>query len=119
MASQAPRTAVYTANAPTPLPQFSQAVTFNGMVYCSGNIGLDPKTMKLVEGSVTDRTRQALTNLRHILEAAGSSFDRVVKCNIFLTTMADFAKMNEAWDEFFPNDPKPVRKSPNSAMLTW
>ncbi|KAK2776348.1 hypothetical protein FQN53_002706, partial [Emmonsiellopsis sp. PD_33] len=97
-------------DAPKPLPQYSQAVNYNGMIYCSGNIGMDPKTMTLVEGSIKDRTRQALTNLRNILEAGGSSFDHVVKCNIFLTTMDNFAAMNEVWDEFSPVDPKPVRR---------
>lgn len=102
------RTAVSTPNAPAPLPQFSQAVTYNKMIYCSGNIGLDPATGKLVSGTVTDRTRQALRNLSAVLAAGGSSTDRVVKANIFLTTMDDFAAMNVAWDEVFTEDPKPV-----------
>ena len=102
------RTAVYTPSAPKPLPHFSQAVTYNNMVYCSGNIGLDPATNKLVEGTVTDRTRQALRNLRAVLEAAGSGFDRVVKANIFIPNMDNFAQVNVAWDEVFTEDPKPV-----------
>ncbi|KAK2753666.1 hypothetical protein FQN55_000029 [Onygenales sp. PD_40] len=104
------RNHVYSPDAPKPLPQYSQAVNYNGMIYCSGNIGMDPKTMTLVEGSIKDRTQQALTNLRNILEAGGSSFDRAVKCNIFLTTMDNFAAMNDVWDEFFPDDPKSVRR---------
>jgi 2-iminobutanoate/2-iminopropanoate deaminase len=102
------RTAVSTPNSPVPLPQFSQAVKYNNMIYCSGNIGLDPKTNQLVSGTVTDRTRQALCNLSAILEAGGSSLDRVVKANIFLTTMDNFAAMNAAWDEFFTENPKHV-----------
>ena len=78
------------------------------MIYCSGNIGINPDTKSLVEGSITDRTEQALTNLKHILNAAGSSLENVVKVNIFITTMDNFAKMNEAWDEFFTAEVKPV-----------
>ncbi|KAF7526235.1 hypothetical protein G7054_g10831 [Neopestalotiopsis clavispora] len=100
---------VHTDKAPKPLPQFSQAVKYNGVIYCSGNIGLDPATFRLVEGGVKEETRRALRNLSTILEEAGSSFKNVFKVNIFLTTMDNFATMNEAWDEFFTQDVKPVR----------
>ncbi|KAK6087101.1 hypothetical protein SCUP234_02194 [Seiridium cupressi] len=98
---------VYTDKAPKPLPQFSQAVKYNGTVYCSGNIGFDPATFQLVEGGVKEQTRRALRNLSTVLEEAGSSLNNVVKVNIFLTTMDNFAAMNEAWDEFFTQDVKP------------
>ncbi|KAF5636936.1 endoribonuclease L-PSP [Fusarium sp. NRRL 25303] len=101
--------AVYTADACAPLPQFSQAVKYNGMVYCSGSIGIDPATDDLVSGSVTDRARMALKNLQAVLEAAGSSLGRVVKANVFLADMKDFGAFNIAWDEVFPNEPKPCR----------
>ncbi|RBA10400.1 endoribonuclease L-PSP [Fusarium proliferatum] len=101
--------AVYTADACAPLPQFSQAVKYNGMVYCSGSIGIDPATDDLVPGSVTDRARMALKNLQAVLEAAGSSLDRVVKANVFLADMKDFGAFSTAWDEFFPTEPKPCR----------
>ncbi|KAK0611545.1 Endoribonuclease L-PSP/chorismate mutase-like protein [Immersiella caudata] len=101
--------AIFTEKAPKPLPQFSQAIKYNGIVYCSGSIGLDPATWKVVEGTVRDRTRQALKNLSAVLEEAGSSFRNVVKMNIFLTTMDSFAAMNEAYDEFFTWDSKPCR----------
>ncbi|KAF3763667.1 putative brt1 protein [Cryphonectria parasitica EP155] len=100
---------VHTNAAPQPLPQFSQAVKYNGMVYCSGNIGLDPATKQIVEGTVKDRARQALKNLQSVLEEAGSGLRNVVKVNVFITTMDDFATMNEAYDEFFTSDPKPCR----------
>jgi reactive intermediate/imine deaminase len=82
--------AVLTSNAPPPLPFFSQAIKCNGMVYCSGSIGTDPTTLKLVEGGVADRTRQSLKNLSAVLEAAGSGIDNVVKVNVFLTNMVSF-----------------------------
>ncbi|RSM19629.1 hypothetical protein CDV31_001516 [Fusarium ambrosium] len=103
------REPVTTSAACAPLPQFSQAVKYNGMVYCSGTLGIDPTTEELVSGTVTDRARMALKNLQAVLEAAGSSMDRVVKANIFLANMKDFDAVNVAWDEFFPKDPKPCR----------
>ncbi|KAF4991502.1 hypothetical protein FGRMN_7776 [Fusarium graminum] len=72
------REPVRTTAAAVPLPQFSQAVKYNGIVYCSGSIGIDPVTDALVPGTATDRARMALQNLKAVLEAAGSSMDRVV-----------------------------------------
>ncbi|ORY58877.1 Endoribonuclease L-PSP/chorismate mutase-like protein [Pseudomassariella vexata] len=105
----APISAVWTSKSPKPLPQFSQAVKFNGMVYCSGNIGLDPATSKLVDGGVKEQTRQALKNLSAVLAEAGSGISNVIKVNVFLTTMDNFAAMNEAYDEFFNTETKPCR----------
>ncbi|KAI1121829.1 L-psp endoribonuclease family protein [Nemania abortiva] len=102
--------AVFTQNSPAPLPQFSQAVKYNGMVYCSGNIGIDPATKELAQGGVQPETRVALKNLSAVLEAAGSRLENIVKVNVFLTTMDDFAPMNQVYDEFFGSiDPKPCR----------
>ncbi|KAL2151339.1 hypothetical protein VTH82DRAFT_6437 [Thermothelomyces myriococcoides] len=105
----APQVAVLTDKAPKPIPQLSQAVKYNGMVYCSGSLGVDPETSKFVEGSVKERTRQALKNLSAVLEAAGSSLKNVVKMNVFLTDMSNFAAMNQVYDEFFVWEPKPCR----------
>ncbi|RMZ77587.1 hypothetical protein DV737_g4281, partial [Chaetothyriales sp. CBS 132003] len=100
---------ILTNDAPAPLPQFSQAVTFNGTVYCSGNIGIQPGTgFQLVKGTPKDRARQALTNLQAVLKAAGSGLEHVVKMNIYLTNMDNFTQVNEAYDEFFKQDKKPV-----------
>ncbi|KAJ6445414.1 fungal specific transcription factor domain-containing protein [Purpureocillium lavendulum] len=102
--------AVHTTGAPQPLPQFSQAVKYNGMVYLSGNIGAIPgKAFELVQGTVKDRARQAIRNIAAILEASGSRLENIVKLNIYITTMKDFALVNEAYDEFFTWDPKPAR----------
>ncbi|KAH7319497.1 Endoribonuclease L-PSP/chorismate mutase-like protein [Rhexocercosporidium sp. MPI-PUGE-AT-0058] len=105
----AAKTAVVTDKAPPPLPFFSQAIKCNGMVYCSGSIGMDPASMKLVEGSIEGRTEQALANLTAVLAAAGSSIENVVKVNVFLTDMKDFAAMNGVYAKVFTKDPKPVR----------
>jgi reactive intermediate/imine deaminase len=98
---------VSTSAAPPPLPQFVQAVKHNGLLFCSGSIGVDPATGNIVEGTVADRTLQALKNLTAVLEAGGSSLDQVLKVNIYLTDMANFATMNEAWDKVFTGS-KPV-----------
>lgn len=119
------RQPVTTSAASAALPQFSQAVKYHGMVYCSGTLGIDPATDELVPGSITDRARVALRNLKKILEAADSNLDRVVKANIYLADMKDFAAFNVAWDEAFPQDPKPVSLglckllSSQSAQLTF
>ncbi|KAI0439139.1 L-psp endoribonuclease family protein [Xylaria telfairii] len=93
--------AVSTQSSPAPLPQFSQAIKYNGMVYCSGSIGIDVATKELVKGGVQPETRAAIKNLSAVLEAAGSNLDSIVKVNVFLTTMDDFAPMNQVYDEFF------------------
>jgi len=101
--------AVKTDKAPPPMPFFSQAIKCGGMVYCSGSIGMDSTTNKLVEGSVGDRAAQSLKNLAAVLEAAGSSIDNAVKVNVFLTNMEDFAAMNKVYDQVFSKEPKPCR----------
>ncbi|KAF2807678.1 YjgF-like protein [Mytilinidion resinicola] len=106
----ASKQAVSTTKAPAPLPQFSLAIKYNGMVYCSGSIGVNPATKKLAEGGIKSETRQAIQNLVAVLEEAGSSLANIVKVNIFLTTMDHFKTMNEAYDEFFGAiEPKPCR----------
>ncbi|KAG9243318.1 Endoribonuclease L-PSP/chorismate mutase-like protein [Calycina marina] len=101
--------AVLTTKAPPPLPFFTQAIKFQGLVYCSGSIGVDPATSEFVKGGVADRTRQCLQNLAEVLEAAGSSIDNCVQVKVFLTDMVNFAAMNKVYAEFFHKDPKPVR----------
>ncbi|RSL75707.1 hypothetical protein CEP51_010628 [Fusarium floridanum] len=103
-------TPIFTPEGANPLPQFSQAVVYNGLVYVSGNVGFKPgPNAELVEGTTKDRARQILTNIRSVLQAAGSSLDNVIKMNIYLTDMANFGALNEAYDEFFTQDIKPAR----------
>jgi reactive intermediate/imine deaminase len=102
------QSAVRTCEAPAPLPQFSQAVKYDGLLFCSGSIGMDPATNKLIEGTTKDRARWALRNLQSVIEADGSSMYRVLKATVFLNNMSNFPMLNEAWDEFFSMEPKPV-----------
>jgi 2-iminobutanoate/2-iminopropanoate deaminase len=106
------KTVISTTAAPPPLPQFVQAVKYNGIIFASGSIGIDPATGAIVEGTVADRTIQALKNLSAVLEAGGSSLEQALKINIYLTDMANFATMNEAWDKIFTGS-KPVRSKCN------
>jgi 2-iminobutanoate/2-iminopropanoate deaminase len=90
-------TLVHTDNAPAAIGPYSQAVVTDGWVFCSGQIPLDPNTGEMLTGSVTEQTELVLSNLRSVLEAAGSSFDLVVKTTVFLSDMNTFAEMNEVY----------------------
>ena len=92
---------VHTQDAPAAIGPYSQAVVAGGLVFCSGQIAMDPSTGALVEGDVAAQTRQVLANLDAVLRAAGSSLDRVVKCTVYLTSMDDFSLMNMAYAEAF------------------
>lgn len=92
---------VHTQDAPAAIGPYSQAVIANGLVFCSGQIPMDATTMALVDGDVAAQTRKVLANLEAVLVAAGSSLSRVVKCTVFLSSMDDFAAMNEVYAEAF------------------
>jgi 2-iminobutanoate/2-iminopropanoate deaminase len=92
---------VQTDKAAAPIGPYSQAVVANGFVFVAGEKGLDPATGKIVPGGIAAETRQTLTNIKHILEAAGSSFDRCVQAFVYLTDISEFAAMNEVYAEFF------------------
>ena len=96
---------IHTDKAPQAIGPYSQAVRTEGMVYTAGQIGLDPATMEIVSGGVEAETRQALNNLKQVLEAASSGLNYVVKTTVFLRDMADFPKMNAVYAEFFPENP--------------
>ncbi|OGQ23792.1 MAG: deaminase, partial [Deltaproteobacteria bacterium RIFCSPHIGHO2_02_FULL_60_17] len=95
------REAVRTDKAPKAIGPYEQAIKADGMVFTAGQIPLDPKTGNIVEGGITAQTRQVLENLKGVLEAAGSSFDRVVKATVFLKNIADFGAVNEVYAEYF------------------
>jgi 2-iminobutanoate/2-iminopropanoate deaminase len=88
-------------NAPKPLGPYAVANKVGNLVFTAGQIGLDPVTNELAIGGIEAETRQALTNLKHIVEAAGSSMDLVVKTTVFLRDMNDFPKMNNVYAGFF------------------
>jgi len=112
------REIVKTDKAPAPAlgAPYSQAIKANGFVFCSGQLGVDPKTGKLVGEGVEEQARQALKNLQAVLEASGSSLEKVVKTTVLLSDMNDFAKMNSAYSEFFKADP-PARTAFQAGKL--
>ncbi|HSF83070.1 MAG TPA: RidA family protein [Anaerolineales bacterium] len=102
--------------APRALGPYSVANRFGTFVFAAGQLGLDPATGELVKGGVEAETRQALTNLKYVLEAAGSGMDQVVKTTVFLRDMDDFIKMNSVYAEFFTAD-FPARSTVQVAAL--
>jgi 2-iminobutanoate/2-iminopropanoate deaminase len=110
------RTVVSTPNAPQAIGPYSQAISTDNLIFCSGQIPIDPATGEVVSGDVGVVTRQVLNNLKALLEAAGSSLDHVVKTTVFLADMNDFAAMNAVYSEFFPDNP-PARSAVQAAAL--
>ena len=107
---------ISTEKAPAALGPYSQAIKVGNTVYCSGQIPINPATGTIDAITVEDQTRQAITNLRHVLEAAGSGLDKVVKTTVFLADMADFAVVNGVYAELF-GDTKPARSCVQAARL--
>lgn len=95
---------ILTERAPSPIGPYSQAIVSGGFVFCSGQVGLDPKTKKMVQTSIADETRQCLENLKAVLEAAGSSTDKAVRATVYLTSLEYFKEMNEVYHEYFPKN---------------
>ena len=107
---------ISTENAPGAIGPYSQAIKAGGMVFCSGQIPIDPKTGDFVSVAVSEQTEQVLRNLSEVLRAAGSSLDAVVKTTVFLADMNDFAEMNEVYGRFFSEN-KPARATVQAARL--
>ena len=109
------KTIISTANAPAAIGTYSQAVRAGNTVYLSGQIGLNPKSMEL-ESGVPAQIHQVFRNLQAVAEAAGGTLDDVVKLNIFLTDLANFAKVNEIMAQYF-SEPYPARAAVGVASL--
>lgn len=101
---------ITTPLAPAAIGPYSQAVEAGNTIYISGQLPVDPATGQFADGGIKELTTQSLTNLKHILEAAGLGLANVVKTTVFLTDMADFAEMNEIYEQFFAA-PYPARSA--------
>ena len=107
---------VQTDSAPKAIGPYSQAVKANGLVFASGQIPLDPSTMQVVEGGIREQTERVMKNLEAVLEAAGTSLDRVVKTTVFLADLNDFTEMNDTYGRFFGETP-PARSTVQVSRL--
>ncbi len=92
---------ISTQNAPAAIGPYSQALTYNGLVYCSGQIALDAESGELIEGDVVEQAHKCLQNLRSVLIAADSDLDRALKVTVFLKDLGDFAAVNEVYADYF------------------
>jgi len=108
---------VRTDAAPAPVGPYSQAVLHDGVLYCSGQIPLDPTTGEMVSGDIEAQTRQVFANLRAVLEAAGSSLDHVVRASVYLTDLSLFPRVNAVYAEHFRAEPQPARSTIQAAAL--
>ena len=107
---------ISTDKAPGAIGPYSQAIKAGGMIFCSGQIPIDPSTGEFVEGGVAEQTEQVFKNLIAVLEAGGSGLNDVVKTSVFLADMNDFASMNEVYAKYFDSN-KPARATVQAARL--
>ncbi len=107
---------IVTADAPSPIGPYSQAIRANGFLFVSGQIAIDPASSTIVPGGIEEQTRRVMKNLAAILEAAGSALPKVVKTTIFLTNLDDFANVNRIYGEFL-GDVRPARATVQVARL--
>jgi len=107
---------IQTANAPEAIGPYAQAIEANGLIFCSGQIPINPRTGNVEMAGAAEQTRQVLLNLKAVLEAAGSSLGKVVKTTVFLADMGDFPFMNTVYAELF-GDHKPARSTVQVSRL--
>ena len=110
------KSVISTNNAPAAIGPYSQAIKVGNLVFISGQIPIIPATGEILRGDIKLQTRQALENLKHILEAAGSSLDNVVKTTVFMKDLNDYTAINDVYKEFFTNKP-PARATVQAARL--
>jgi 2-iminobutanoate/2-iminopropanoate deaminase len=110
------RDVICTKHAPEAIGPYSQAIKAQGFVFVSGQVAIDPATQQVISGDVAAQTDRILRNVSHILEAAGSGLDKVVRSTVFLKNMGDFAAMNAVYGRFF-NAAPPARSTVEVARL--
>ena len=110
------REVIATDHAPKAIGPYSQAIRANGLVFTSGQVAIDPATQQVISGDVAAQTDRVMKNITGILEAAGTSLDKVLRCTVFLKNMNDFAAMNEVYGRYFNQNP-PARSTVEVARL--
>lgn len=114
---QAVKQIISTPNAPGAIGPYNQAVIYNGILYASGQIAIDPATGELVQGSIEEETHRVLKNIGGILEAAGCTYQDVLKATVFIKDMHQFARINAVYAEYFKPDWAPARETVEVANL--
>jgi len=104
-------------NAPSPIGPYNQAVIANGFMYISGQVGMNPKTGKIIKDTISEETEQVMKNLSSILNEASITFENVVKTTIFLSDMNDFSLVNEVYGKYFDEDTAPARETVQVSKL--
>jgi len=99
-----------------PTAPYSPGIKAGGFLYVSGQVPVNPQTGEIVKGGIEEQTRQTLENIKAVLEAGGSSMDKLIKCTVFMTDISEFSKMNEVYRSFFPKDP-PARSTVEVSKL--
>ena len=110
------REVIATEQAPRAIGPYSQAIRAQGLIFTSGQIAIDPATAQIIAGNVSAQTDRVLKNLSAILQASGSSLEKVLRCTVFLKNMGDFAAMNEVYGGYFQQEP-PARSTVEVARL--
>jgi 2-iminobutanoate/2-iminopropanoate deaminase len=110
------REVIATEHAPKAIGPYSQAIRAQDLIFTSGQIAIDPATQQVVAGDVSAQTDRVLKNLAGILQASGSSLEKVLRCTVFLKSMGDFAAMNEVYGRYFKQEP-PARSTVEVARL--
>lgn len=108
---------IFTDKAPAPIGPYSQAVVAGNMLYTSGQIALHPETGELVTGDIETETKQVMENMKAVLDAAGTTFENVIKTTIFISNMDDFTKINDVYGAYFNEKTAPARETVQVAKL--
>lgn len=111
------KTIIKTENAPAPIGPYNQAVLFNNTLYSSGQIAINPKTNQLVTDTIENETTMVMENLKAVLNAAGMTFENVVKASIFISDMHNFSKINAVYATYFKDETAPARETVEVANL--
>jgi len=108
---------IKTDKAPAPIGPYNQAIVYNGMLYASGQIAINPATGDLVTENIEAETRQVMENIKAILEAAGLTFENAVKCSVFVKDMHNFSRINAVYGQYFNDETAPARELVQVAEL--
>ena len=107
---------IHTPKAPAAIGPYSQAISYQNLIFCSGQLPLHPETMEMVGKTAAEQTKQVMENLKAVLEAAGSDLKKILKCTIFVKDLNDFSSINEVYASYFPENP-PARATVEVSRL--